>query len=80
MIQPPPVVWTVIFGGSAIIPSLMWLFVAARKGLRNLLTTILAGLPGLLVFLLAVMDFPFRSEFGVSPDAFELVLQEILRR
>jgi hypothetical protein len=58
----------------------MWLFVAERKGLRNLLTTILASLPGLLVFLRAVMDFPFRSEFGVGPDAFELVLQQIIRR
>jgi hypothetical protein len=56
----------------------MWLFVAERKGLRNLLTTILASLPGLLVFLLAVMDFPFRGEFSVGPDAFELVFQQLM--
>lgn len=77
--QPPTFVWTVIFGGSASIPSLVLLFVTERKGLRNLLTTILARLPGLPVFLCAVTDFPFRSEFGVGPNPFERVLQQALR-
>ena len=39
--------------------------------LHDLLTGILATLLGLLVFLLAIMDFPFRGEFHVGPDAFE---------
>jgi hypothetical protein len=58
----------------------MWLFVVERKGLHDLLTAILASLLGLLVFLLAVMDFPFRGEFSVGPDAFELVFQQLMRK
>jgi len=46
-----------------------------RRGqsLRNLLTGILAALLGLLVFLLAAMDLPFRGDYSVGPDSFELV-------
>jgi uncharacterized membrane protein YqgA involved in biofilm formation len=56
----------------------MWLFVVEKKRLHDLLTAVLASLLGLLVFLLAVMDFPFRGEFSVGPDSFELVYQQLM--
>ena len=60
--------------------SLMWLFVVENKRLRDLLTAILACLLGLLVFLLAVMDFPFRGEFIVGPDSFEMILEQVMKK
>ena len=77
--QLPPIVWFVVIGGSALNLSLMWLFVVENKRLHDLLTTILACLLGLLVFLLAVMDFPFRGEFSVGPDSFELIYQQVMQ-
>ena len=77
--QLPPIVWFVVIGGSALNLSLMWLFVVEHKRLHDLLTTILACLLGLLVFLLAVMDFPFRGEFSVGPDAFELAYSQVMQ-
>jgi hypothetical protein len=74
----PPIVWMVVFGGSVLNLSLMWLFVVEKKRLHDLLTAVLASLLGLLVFLLAVMDFPFRGEFSVGPDSFELVYQQLM--
>lgn len=71
--QLPPIVWLVVFGGSVLNLALMWLFVVKNTALHDLLTGTLAGLLGLLVFLLAIMDFPFRGEFHVGPDAFEEV-------
>lgn len=71
--QLPAIVWLVVFGGSALNLALMWLFVVKHTGLHDLLTGTLASLLGLLVFLLAIMDFPFRGEFHVGPDAFEQV-------
>jgi len=71
--QLPAIVWLVVFGGSALNLALMWLFVVKNTLLHDLLTGTLAGLLGLLVFLLAIMDFPFRGEFNVGPDAFEEV-------
>lgn len=76
--QLPEIVWLVVLGGSALNLSLMWLFVVDNKRLHDLLTTILACLLGLLVFLLAVMDFPFRGEYCVGPDAFEMVYHQVM--
>lgn len=71
--QLPAIVWLVVVGGSALNLALMWLFVVKNTRLHDLLTGTLASLLGLLVFLLAIMDFPFRGEFHVGPDAFKEV-------
>ncbi len=78
--QLPPIIWIVVMGGSILTLSLMWLFVVENKRLHDLLTTILASLLGLLVFLIAVMDFPFRGEFSVGPDAFEIVYEQLMKK
>lgn len=78
--QLPPIIWSVVFGGSVLNLSLMWLFVVENKRLHDLLTAILACLLGLLVFLLAVMDFPFRGEFSVGPDSFEMILEQVMKK
>lgn len=78
--QLPPLVWIVVIGGSALNLSLMWLFVVENKRLHDVLTTILACVLGLLVFLLAVMDFPFRGEFSVGPDSFELIYDQFMTK
>lgn len=46
----------------------------------DLMTSILACRLGLLVFLLAVMDFPFRGEFSVGPDSFELIYSQLMAK
>ena len=74
----PPIVWFVVIVGSVLNLSLMWLFVVENKRVHDLLTTVLAALLGLLVFLLAVMDFPFRGDYSVGPDAFELVYDQLM--
>ena len=78
--QLPGIVWAVVFAGSVLNLSLMWLFVVEHKGLHNLLTAILAALLGLLVFLLAAMDLPFRGDYSVGPDAFELVYNQLMTK
>jgi hypothetical protein len=80
--QLPPIVWLVVFSGSVLNLALMWLFVVQNTALHDLLTGTMAGLLGLLVFLLAIMDFPFRGEFYVGPDAFEKAysLSETMKR
>lgn len=76
----PPLVWLVVIGGSILNLSLMWFFVVDNKRLHDLLTAILACLLGLLVFLLVVMDFPFRGEFSVGPDAFEMIHDVMIKK
>jgi len=74
----PPIVWFVVFGGSVLNLSLMWLFVVEHKRLHDVLTIMLAALLGLLVFLLAIMDFPFRGDYSVGPDSFELIYNQLM--
>jgi len=76
----PPIVWFVVFGGSLLNLSLMWLLVVENKRLHDLLTVMLATLLGLLVFLLAIMDFPFRGDYSVGPDSFELIHDQLMQK
>ncbi len=76
--QLPPIVWIVVIGGSILNLSLMWLFVVENKRLHDVLTAILACMLGLLVYLLAVMDFPFRGDYSVGPESFELVYDQLM--
>lgn len=78
--QLPPVVWFVVMAGSMLNLSLMWLFVFENKRLHLLLTATLAALLGLLVFLLAVMDIPFRGAYSVGPDSFELIYDQLMKK
>ena len=47
--------------------------------LHMVLNMLMAALLGLLVFLIAVMDNPFRGEFSVGPDAFEYVRDRVIK-
>ena len=76
----PPIVWFVVFGGSVLNLSLMWLLVVENKRLHDILTVMLAALLGLLVFLLAIMDFPFRGDYSVGPDSFELIHDQLMQK
>jgi hypothetical protein len=78
--QLPSIVWVVVAGGSILNMALMWLLVVDQKALHYLLTTILAALLGLLVFLLAIMDHPFRGAFSVGPEAFELIYDQLMTK
>lgn len=78
--QLPSIVWLVVAGGSILNLALMWLLVVEKKALHYLLNTLLAALLGLLVFLLAIMDHPFRGTYSVGPDAFELVYEQLMKQ
>lgn len=43
----------------------------------GLLTGLYSCLTGLLIFLIAALDDPYRGEIGAGPDAFELVLDRM---
>ena len=73
----PPVLWWVIILGSVVNIMITWFFVSQRVTYQLLLTVLLAVLLGSLLFLTAAMDNPFRGEFSIGPDAFQLVLTQM---
>ena len=74
----PAVVWYVLLAGAAASIALTFLFVLPDARGHLVLTTVLAGFLGLLIFLVAAMDLPYRGEVSVGPEAFEAVRQQML--
>jgi hypothetical protein len=73
----PSSIWLVILVGCLINIVILWLFKAESPRMHIVLMTLFASLLGLLVFLTAAMDNPFRGEFSVSPDAFQIVFDNM---
>ena len=73
----PAAIWQTIFFGALLNIVITWFFVTDKFRVHLLMTGMFAALLGLLVFLVAAMDNPFRGEFSVGPDAFQLVLDSM---
>jgi Protein of unknown function (DUF4239) len=66
----PASLWGVVLVGALLSISVTWLFIMESRRLHVLLVSLYSALIGLLVFLMAAMDNPYRGEFSVGPDAF----------
>jgi Protein of unknown function (DUF4239) len=71
----PDTLWGVVIFGALLNIIIPWFLVYDRQFIQDLMITLMATTIGLLVFLMATMDNPFRGEFSVSPAAFELIYQ-----
>jgi hypothetical protein len=74
----PGVLWGVVLIGAGITVGVTYLFWVENFKLHAVLVGSFAACLGLLVFLTAAMDNPFRGEFSVSPDAYESVLSNVM--
>jgi hypothetical protein len=72
-------IWWVIFFGGLVNLILSWLFVVTHKSLHILMNALLGALLGALVFLIIVLDFPFRGWFKVSSEPFEVTYQQLMK-
>ncbi len=71
----PDTLWVVVIFGALLNIFIPWFLVYDRQFIQDLMITLMATTIGLLIFLMAAMDNPFRGEFSVSAAAFELVYQ-----
>lgn len=60
--------------------SMSWLFVVPNYRIHQILNGPMAALLGLLVFMIAAMDNPFRGEVSVGPEAFLGVRRQRIER
>jgi hypothetical protein len=74
----PAALWSVVLIGAILNIGLTYLFWVENLRLHACLVTILSIFIGLLVFLTAAMDNPFRGQFSVAPDAFQTVLDNVM--
>ena len=75
----PGSMYSVILIGALLNIMVSWLFVVENVGLHSFLNVLMAALLGLLVYLIAAMDNPFRGDFSVSPDAFVEVRDQLMK-
>jgi len=75
----PPIMWYTIAVGSVVSLILIWML-----DLRLIPSFLLGGLISFamatMICLIALMDNPFRGEISVSPQAFELVYDDLMKK
>ena len=71
----PGVIWAVIFSGAVLTIVTSYCFQLQPFRLHLLLTSALATMIGLLVFLIAALDRPYRGAVSVEPTAYRIVLE-----
>jgi Protein of unknown function (DUF4239) len=75
----PGSVWLILFVGALINIVLTWLLVIQNKKLDIIVNSLMGLLLGSLIFLIAAMDNPFRGDFSVGPDAFQLIYDGLMK-
>jgi Protein of unknown function (DUF4239) len=76
----PAVVWLVLFVGAFVVISLTWFLVISNKRLDIAVNVLCGVLLGSLIFLIAAMDNPFRGEFSVSSQPFQLLIDGVMKQ
>ena len=74
----PAELWTVVLIGAVLNFLLLYLFWIDNRTLHVVLISLFATLVGLLIFLTAAMDNPFRGQFSVAPDAIQAVIDSVM--
>jgi hypothetical protein len=74
----PGTLWSVVLIGAALAISASWVFTLESIELHAVMSGLLAAMIGLLVFFIAVTDRPFHGANGIAPDAYRLVLRDLL--
>lgn len=69
--------WWVVVIGTIINIMLIWM-VNGRRHIHVTLTALLSGFMGLIIYLIASLDHPFRGQVSVGPDAFVEVYQSMI--
>jgi hypothetical protein len=69
----PATLWLVIIFGSILNLIIPFFLVYDRQIVQDLMIVLIAATIGLLVFLMAAMDYPFRGEFSISTESFQLL-------
>jgi hypothetical protein len=75
----PGPLWAVVLIGAFLNIAMTWFFDMKSHSMHLWMTVMFSGLLGLLIFLLAAMDNPFRGGISVGPEAFELVYEQVMK-
>ena len=69
--------WMVLLGAMTCIAA-TWFFDMRSESMHRWMTVLMAGLLGLMVFLVATLDNPFRGKVSVGPESLERVYGQVV--
>ena len=72
----PPVMWYVVIAGAVINVLVLWLF-DLKRTTHFILGGVLSVFIGLVIYMVGVLDHPFRGPHGVSPEDLVYALERI---
>ena len=75
----PASLWYVLLVGAFFNIAVSWFFHMRSQSMHFWMTVMLSGLLGLLIFLMAALDHPFRGAISVGPEAFEMVYEHLMK-
>lgn len=75
----PVVIWYVVILGAFLTLTFSYLFIVKDIVFQGILISLLSAVIGLLIFLIAALDHPYWGEVSVSPTAYELVLEKVMK-
>lgn len=78
MVGLPRVMWVLVIVGAAATLASTWFFDTRSLTMHVWLTVLIAALLGMMIHLLASMDNPFRGEYSVTPDSFQMVYDNLM--
>jgi hypothetical protein len=76
----PAALWTLLIVGALICIAVTWCFHTVSFSMHVWMTTLLSGLLGLMLYLVAALDNPYRGDISVGPEALERVYQQTMSR
>jgi Protein of unknown function (DUF4239) len=71
--------WAMVLFGALITISLSWFFDTASFPMHLWMTLLLSVFLGLMVFLIAILDNPYRGSVSVSPEALQRVYDQVMK-
>jgi hypothetical protein len=74
----PNIMWWVVLVGAFINMALLWMFNMERH-IHVLISGLLSVFLGMVIFLIAAMDYPYRGEVSITPESFEQVYAAVMQ-
>jgi hypothetical protein len=74
----PGPLWALVLAGAFICIAVSWFFHTANFSMHFWMTILFSCLLSLLIFLVAVLDNPYRGKVSVSPEPLERVYQQVM--
>jgi hypothetical protein len=74
----PGPLWALVIIGALVCIAVSWFFHTASFSMHFWMTVLFSGLMGLLIYLIAVLDNPYRGKISVTPEPLERVYQQVM--